>query len=205
MRHDTDHPFPRVATVCKRSGVAKKPVPPAQPSWGQSPGHRLAASAHKDRTGPATKQFLRRDSSPAASALPDLRANWRLGSKSPQRLVFVKDCDHLTLQVAVLSGFPASPTSFFFQCPVSDPSHLGAASRRRLKHIPLAPENISHISHLTRSTTPRDGDGFSISVPSSLLEGVVQYAKHSEDTCLVGSGRGSCRKTDSIGCEIGRP
>jgi hypothetical protein len=145
--------------VHRRSGVARKPVPPAQPSWGQSPGHRLAASAHKDRIGPATKQFLRRDSSPVASALRRLRANCRLGSMSPQRLVIVEDCDRVTLQVAVLSGFPISAISLFSQCPVSGPSHFVAPRRRRPKHIPLAREDIPHISHLPRSTTPPGPEG----------------------------------------------
>jgi len=118
--------------VHRRSGIARKPVvPPAGPSGRQSMSHRLSASAHKDRTWPAAKQFLRRQSSPLASALSPLRANCRLGSTSPQRLVIVPHCDCVALQVPVLSAFPTSATSFFSQCPISGPSSPICSGLRR--------------------------------------------------------------------------
>ena len=139
----------------RRSGVARQPVvPPDQPSGRQSPSHRLSASAHKDRTWPATKQFLRRGSGPAPSALCHLRANCSLGSMSRQRLVIVQHCDRVALEATVLSGFPTGTISFFSQCPVSGPSPFAMARHRRPRHIHLARDDIPHISRLTRSATP---------------------------------------------------
>jgi hypothetical protein len=145
--------------VHTRSRVARTPVvPPAQPSGRQSASHRLSASAHKDRTWPATKEFLRRQRNPVPSALCHLRANCWFASMSPRRLVIVEDCDRVALHVSVLSGFPTSATSFFSQCPISRPSPFVTARGQRPRHIPLAREDIPHISHLTRSITPRGAD-----------------------------------------------
>jgi hypothetical protein len=145
--------------VHTRSRVARTPVvPPAQSSGRQSPSHRLPASAHKDRTWPAMKQFLRRVRSRVPSALCHLRASCRLGPMSPRRFVIVDDCNFVALQVAVLSGLPTSATSFFSQCPISRPGPLVAARRRRPRHIPLARDDIPNISHLRRSTTPPGAD-----------------------------------------------
>jgi hypothetical protein len=145
--------------VHRRSGEAKQPaVPPDQPSGRQSPSHRLSASAHKDRTWPATKQFLRRDSGPAPSALCHLRANCSLGSMSPQGLVIVQHCDCVALKATVLSGYPTGTSSFFSQCPVSGPSPFAMARHRRARHTPLARDDIPHISRVTRSATPPGPD-----------------------------------------------
>ena len=155
----------------KRTGVARKPVvPPAEPGGRQSPSHRLSASAHKDRAWPDTKRFLRRHSSPVASALCHLRANCGLGSMSPRRLVIRQDCNRVALQVAVLSGFPTGATSLFSPCPISGPSPFEATRRRRPRHIPLAREDIPCISCLTRSTTPPGPDV----VPNFDLQVVAQ-------------------------------
>lgn len=127
----------------RRSGVARKPfVPPAQPGGRQSPSHRLSASAHQDRSWPATRQFLRRDSSPVAGALCNPRASCRLGSMSPQRPVIVQHSDRVAFRVAVLSRFPTSTTSCFSQCPISGPSPFVAARHRRPRQIPLPREDI---------------------------------------------------------------
>jgi hypothetical protein len=140
--------------VHKRSGVARKPVvPPAEPSGRQSPRHRLSASAHKDRTWRATKRFLRRESSPVASALCHLRANCPLGSMSPRRLLIVQLCERVGLQVVVLSGSPTSSTSLFSQCPIFGPSPFVGVHDRRPRQVPLAREDIPCIPCLTRSTT----------------------------------------------------
>jgi hypothetical protein len=131
IRHDSDHHFPRVAAVNRRSGVAKTPVvPQAQPGGRPSTSHRLSPSAQKDRTWPATRLFSRRDSSPVASALYHFRANCSLDSMSSQSLVIVQDYDCVVFPVAVLSGLPTSATWFFPQCSISGPSPFVAARRR---------------------------------------------------------------------------
>ena len=70
----------------------------------------------------------------------------------------VGDCDGEALRKAILSGFPTITTSSFSQCPISGPSRPATACYRRPRHMPLAREDIPHISHLTRSTTPPGPD-----------------------------------------------
>ena len=169
------------------SSVARTPVvPPAQPSGRQSASHRLSASAHKDRTWPATKEFLRRHRNPVPSVLCQLRANCRLATMSPRRLVIVEDCGRVALHVSVLSGFPTSATAFFSQCPISRPSPFVTARGKPSRHIPLAREDIPHISPHAFNNSAWRGCDSQFRFLSRLVTGVVQYGKRRENIRLVG-------------------
>lgn len=191
----------REVAVHKRSGVARKPVvPPAEPCRDQWRRRTLSASPHKDEICPTTKQRLRRNSSPVAGALYHGRGFCSLSRKRSRRLVTTRDRNWAALRGTILSGIPTIPIPSFLHCPVSGPGlFLGAHSRAPDRCLWRARTFlISAVQHLRLARM-----GFPTSISKSLLKGAVQYGR--ENTCLVGPGRRSGRKTDSTGCEIGRP
>lgn len=62
------------------------------------------------------------------------------------------------LRESILSGIPTIMMPPFLDCPVSGPGLFLGAHSRRPRQMPLAREDISHISHLTRSTPPPGPD-----------------------------------------------
>jgi hypothetical protein len=64
----------------------------------------------------------------------------------------------VALRAAILSGFPTITTSSFSHCPISGPIPFVGAHDRRPRQMPLAREDISHISHLVSSTPPPGPD-----------------------------------------------
>jgi hypothetical protein len=174
-------------------------VPPAQPSKGQSPRRTLSASPHKDEAWPTTKQHLRRQVNPVANVF---HHSWRICSlrrKRSRRLAMRRERKWATLRASILSGIPTITIPSFLHCPVSGPGLFLGAHSRRPRQMPLAREDIPHISHLTRSTPPPGPDGDSqlqISKSLSLLNGAVQYGACWKNTRLVGPRSGSCGTAD---------
>jgi hypothetical protein len=145
--------------VHKRSGVGQKPVvQPARPRRGQALQRASSATFQKDRTCPTTKQHLRRDGNPAASAVYHGHANCRLSLKWFPRLGMARKCNCVALQAAILSGFPTITAPSFSQRPISGPTPFVGAHDRRPRQMPRAREDIPHTSHLTRSTPPPGPD-----------------------------------------------
>ena len=189
----------------KRSGVGRKPVaPPVQPRGGQALLRASSATLNKGRTWLTTKQHLRRDGNPVGSALYQGRAICSLSSGWSRRLVMARECNCVALRVAILSGFPTITTPSFSQCPISGPIPFVGAHDRRPRQMPLAREDIPHISHLVSSNTSA-WLGCDSQLRSLVFKGGVQYGACGENTSLVGPGGRSGGKTDSGGCEIGRP
>lgn len=69
-----------------------------------------------------------------------------------------RDGSWLALRAAILSGFPSVATPSFFECPVSVPVPFARRHDRRARRMPLAREDISHISDLMNSTPPPGPD-----------------------------------------------
>ncbi len=143
----------------KKSGVASKPVvPPAQPGKGQSLRRALSLSPYKYGTCSTTKQHLRRDSSSVARALYDARETCNLPSKRPGRLVTTRERKWAALRASISSGIPTITIPSCLPCPVSGPGLFLGARSRRPTEMPLAREDIPHISQLTASTPPTGPD-----------------------------------------------
>lgn len=62
------------------------------------------------------------------------------------------------LRASILSGIPTITIRSFLYCPVSGPGLFLCAHSRRLAELPLAREDIPHISQLTASTPPTGPD-----------------------------------------------
>lgn len=139
----------------KRSGVARKfVIPPAQPCKGQWLRRTLWASSSKDGTWPTTKPRLRRDRSSVASAPYNARETCSLHSKQSRGLVTTWERKWAALRAPILSGIPTITIPSFPQCPVSGRGLFLGTHGRRPRQMPLAREDIPHISHLTSSTPP---------------------------------------------------
>jgi hypothetical protein len=145
--------------VHKRSGVGRKPVvQPVQPRGGQALERASATNLNKGRTWLTTKQHLRRGGDPAGSALYHARAICSLSSEWSRKLVMARECNCVALRAAILSGFPTITTPTFSQCPISGPIPFVGTHDRRPRQMPLAREDIPHISHLVSSTPPPGPD-----------------------------------------------
>jgi hypothetical protein len=144
--------------VHTRSGVSRKPVvQPVQPRRGHALERVPSATLHKDRASPTKKQHLRPRGNPVTSALDHGRAIWSQSSKWSRRLVMARECNCVTPRAAILSGFPTITTPSFSPCPASGPILVGAHDRRP-RQVPLAREDIPHVSHLASSTPPPGPD-----------------------------------------------
>ena len=140
-----------------RSGVVRKPVvQSAQTTRSQALKRGSSATLTKGGTWPSTKQRLRRGGNLVASAHYHNRANCRLSSKWPRRLVMARERNCRGLRVAILSGFPSIPTPSFSKCPVSGPIPFVGTPDRRPRQIPLAREDIPAFPH-RMSTAPPPG------------------------------------------------
>jgi len=145
--------------VHKRSGVGRKPVvQPVQPRGGQAPECASSTTLNKGRTWLTTKQHLRRDGNPAGRVLYNARAICSLSSGWSRKLVTARECNCVALRAAILSGFPTITTPTFSQCPISGPIPFVGAHDRRPRQMPLAREDLPHISHLVSSTPPPGPD-----------------------------------------------
>jgi hypothetical protein len=129
--------------VHKRSGVGRRPaVQPVRQRRVQRLERASSATLHKNRTWPTTKQHLRRDGNPVASAFYHGRANWSLSSKWSCRLLVARECNWVALRAALLSGFPTITTPAFSRCPTLGPTPFVGAHDRRPRQAPLAREDI---------------------------------------------------------------
>ena len=129
-------------------------IPPAEPCRGQWPRHTLSVFPHENGTWPTTKLHLRRNSSPVASALYDGRGTCSLHSKRFRRLVMVQERKWAPLRASNLSGIPTIMIPLLLHCSVSAPGLFPGTHSRRPRQMPLAREDIPHISHITSSTPP---------------------------------------------------
>lgn len=118
----------------------------------------LSASSHKDGAFPPTKQYLRREGNLLASAFLRGRRDCSQRLKRSQRAARTLERDWLGLCAVILSDIPTIITRPFSQCPISGLIASGGRLDRRPRHVPLARENIPHISHLTGSTPPPGPD-----------------------------------------------
>ena len=142
-----------------RSGVVRKPVvQPAQTRRGQALPRTSSANITDSGTWLTLKPHLRCGGNPVASAFHHRGSNCRLSSKSTRRLVIARECNCRALRAAILSGFPTIPTTSFSKCPVSGPIPFVGAPDHRPRQIPLAREDISHISHRMSSAPPPGPD-----------------------------------------------
>ena len=141
-----------------RSGVARNSVvPPTQPKRGPALERVSSATLHKDRASPTKKQHQGPDGNPVTSALGHGRAIWSQSLKWSQRLVLAPECNCVTPRAANSSGFPTITTPSFSKCPASSPILVGAHDRRP-RQVPLAREDIPHVSHVASSPPPPGPD-----------------------------------------------
>ena len=69
-----------------------------------------------------------------------------------------RECNCGSLRAAILSGFPTITIPSFSQRPISGPIPFVGVHDGRYRKMPLAREDIPHISHLVSSTPPPGPD-----------------------------------------------